>query len=126
MADTSKDKTPKAGEPVKANVPATVADARSKETEDNKASKDAAEKSGEKLDESSAVKEYDASESSNPGEVTEGIKADEIPPSGSTSEPAAVADIPVDHPAVDDHPRRNQPADSNRIDFNDPGGFRRD
>lgn len=128
MADTSKSKAAKPAETVtetNTRVPATAADARALETENREASKGAAKDGDVKLDEGSTIKEFSAEESSAPGEITEGIKAEEIPPSGSTSEPAAVADIPVDHPAVDDHPRRNQPADSNRIDFNDPGGFKR-
>lgn len=127
MADT-KSKAAKPAETeavISTRVPATAADARALETENREASKEAAKDGDEKLDEGSTIKEYDASESSVPGEITEGVKAEDIPPSGSISEPAAVADIPVDHPAVDDHPRRNQPADSNRIDFNDPGGFKR-
>lgn len=41
--------------------------------------------------------------------------------SGALIEPEIAKGIDFDHPAVDNHPRANQPAVSNRIDFNDPG-----
>jgi len=40
--------------------------------------------------------------------------------SGAFIEPAIVDGIDVDHPAVDNAPRANQPAVANQIDFNDP------
>lgn len=72
------------------------------------------------LEQGSTIKEHENDEKADPGEITTGVSADEIPASGSISEKEAVADIPVDHPAVDDNPRKNQPAEANRIDFNDP------
>ncbi len=41
--------------------------------------------------------------------------------SGAFIEPAIVDRIDVDHPAVDNHPRKGQPKIANQIDFNDPG-----
>ena len=40
--------------------------------------------------------------------------------SGAVIEPAAKEAVDMDHPAVDNNPRAGVPADSNRIDFNDP------
>jgi hypothetical protein len=40
--------------------------------------------------------------------------------SGAFIEPAIVERIDVDHPAVDNHPRKGQPVIANQIDFNDP------
>jgi hypothetical protein len=76
-----------------------------------------------KLEEGSTIKEQKDDEKADPGEIKTGVSADEIPPSGSISEKEAVADIPMDHPSVDDNPRKNQPAEANRIDFNDPKNF---
>jgi hypothetical protein len=57
---------------------------------------------------------------------TEGLTEDTIAPatkmeaSGAFIEPAIVDRIDVDHPAVDNHPRKGQPKIANQIDFNDP------
>jgi len=40
--------------------------------------------------------------------------------SGAFVEPTIKERIDVDHPAVDNTPRAGQPADANRIDFNEP------
>lgn len=58
---------------------------------------------------------------------TASLKPDELAPattmeaSGALIEPTIVERIDTDHPAVDNEPRKNQPAVANRIDFNDPG-----
>lgn len=46
--------------------------------------------------------------------------ATEVAASGAFIEPEIVARIDVDHPAVDNHPRKGQPKIANQIDFNDP------
>ena len=46
--------------------------------------------------------------------------ATDVAASGAFIEPEIVARIDVDHPAVDNNPRRGQPVIANRIDFNDP------
>jgi hypothetical protein len=46
--------------------------------------------------------------------------ATDVAASGAFIEPEIVARIDVDHPAVDNHPRKGQPAIANQIDFNDP------
>lgn len=46
--------------------------------------------------------------------------ATEVAPSGAFIEPEIVSRIDTAHPAVDNEPRKDQPAISNRIDFNDP------
>jgi hypothetical protein len=57
---------------------------------------------------------------------TAGMTEDTIAPatameaSGVFIEPAIVQRIDVDHPAVDNHPRKGQPVIANQIDFNDP------
>ena len=57
---------------------------------------------------------------------TTGLTEDTIAPatkmeaSGAFIEPEIVARIEVDHPAVDNHPRKGQPKIANQIDFNDP------
>lgn len=40
--------------------------------------------------------------------------------SGATIEPEIADKSVPDHPAIDTNPRKDTPADSNRIDFNDP------
>jgi hypothetical protein len=40
--------------------------------------------------------------------------------SGALVEPEILERVDTNHPAVDDNPRKDMPADSNRIDFNDP------
>jgi len=40
--------------------------------------------------------------------------------SGAFIEPEIVDRIDVDHPAVDNNPRKGQPVIANQIDFNDP------
>lgn len=57
---------------------------------------------------------------------TAGLTEDNLTPatsvaaSGAFIEPEIVERIDVDHPAVDNNPRRGQPAIANQIDFNDP------
>jgi hypothetical protein len=57
---------------------------------------------------------------------TAGITEDTLTPathvaaSGAFIEPEIVERIDVDHPAVDNNPRKGQPAIANQIDFNDP------
>lgn len=46
--------------------------------------------------------------------------ATDVAASGALIEPTIVDRIDTKHPAVDDEPRKGLPADSNRIDFNDP------
>jgi hypothetical protein len=46
--------------------------------------------------------------------------AADIEASGAVMEPKATADVPMDHPAVESNPRAGLPAESSRIDFNDP------
>jgi len=46
--------------------------------------------------------------------------ATDMEASGAFQEPEIKSRIDVDHPAVDNAPRQGQPADANRIDFNDP------
>lgn len=46
--------------------------------------------------------------------------ATQVAASGAFIEPEIVDRIDVDHPAVDNHPRKGQPAIANQIDFNDP------
>jgi len=46
--------------------------------------------------------------------------ATDVAASGAFIEPEIVARIDVDHPAVDNNPRKGQPAIANQIDFNDP------
>jgi hypothetical protein len=46
--------------------------------------------------------------------------ATEVAASGAFIEPEIVERIDVDHPAVDNHPRKGQPRIANQIDFNDP------
>lgn len=46
--------------------------------------------------------------------------ATDVAASGAFIEPEIVARIDVDHPAVDNNPRKGQPAIANEIDFNDP------
>ena len=76
------------------------------------------------LNEQSTIStEVDPEASADPGEIKTGLSAAELSPSGSISEKEAVADIPMDHPSVDDNPRKNQPSVANRIDFNDPHNF---
>jgi len=54
------------------------------------------------------------------------LKLDDLKPatdvaaSGALIEPTIVERIDVDHPAVDNTPRKGQPVVSNLIDFNDP------
>lgn len=57
---------------------------------------------------------------------TAGMTEDTLTPatavaaSGAFIEPEIVERIDVDHPAVDNNPRKGQPAIANQIDFNDP------
>lgn len=57
---------------------------------------------------------------------TAGITEDTLTPatsvaaSGAFIEPEIVDRIDVDHPAVDNNPRKGQPKIANQIDFNDP------
>jgi hypothetical protein len=57
---------------------------------------------------------------------TAGITEDTLTPathvaaSGAFIEPEIVDRIDVNHPAVDNNPRKGQPAIANQIDFNDP------
>ncbi len=57
---------------------------------------------------------------------TAGMTEDNLTPatkveaSGAFIEPEIVARIDVDHPAVDNNPRKGQPKLANQIDFNDP------
>ena len=57
---------------------------------------------------------------------TAGLTEDTIAPatkmeaSGAFIEPEIVERIDVDHPAVDNNPRKGQPKIANQIDFNDP------
>lgn len=57
---------------------------------------------------------------------TTGLSQDTLTPatdvaaSGAFIEPEIVARIDVDHPAVDNNPRKGQPPIANQIDFNDP------
>lgn len=57
---------------------------------------------------------------------TQGLTEDNIKPatemaaSGAFIEPEIVERIDVEHPAVDNHPRKGQPKIANQIDFNDP------
>lgn len=46
--------------------------------------------------------------------------ATEVAASGALIEPEIVERVDTDHPAVDNAPRKGQPAVSNQIDFNDP------
>lgn len=46
--------------------------------------------------------------------------ATDVAASGAFIEPEIVARIDVDHPAVDNNPRKGQPVLANQIDFNDP------
>jgi hypothetical protein len=46
--------------------------------------------------------------------------ATQVAASGAFIEPEMVDRIDVDHPAVDNHPRKGQPKIANQIDFNDP------
>jgi len=46
--------------------------------------------------------------------------ATDVAASGVFIEPEIVARIDVDHPAVDNNPRKGQPVIANQIDFNDP------
>jgi hypothetical protein len=46
--------------------------------------------------------------------------ATDVAASGAFIEPEIVSRIDVNHPAVDNHPRKGQPAVANQIDFNDP------
>lgn len=58
---------------------------------------------------------------------TAGLTEDNLTPatqvaaSGAFIEQEIVDRIDVDHPAVDNHPRKGQPKIANQIDFNDPG-----
>lgn len=73
------------------------------------------------LEENSVIKtDVDPAATANPGEINGGATAADVQPSGAISEREAVADIPMEHPAVDNAPRKGLPAESNRIDFNDP------
>ena len=40
--------------------------------------------------------------------------------SGGIIEASILKNVPMDHPAIDSNPRKGLPADSNRIDMNDP------
>lgn len=57
---------------------------------------------------------------------TAGMTEDTLTPatavaaSGAFIEPEIVDRIDVDHPAVDNNPRKGQPVIANQIDFNDP------
>jgi hypothetical protein len=57
---------------------------------------------------------------------TAGLTEDKLTPatavaaSGAFIEPEIVDRIDVDHPAVDNNPRKGQPMIANQIDFNDP------
>ncbi|EJL23972.1 hypothetical protein [Novosphingobium sp. AP12] len=57
---------------------------------------------------------------------TAGLTEDTLTPatkvdaSGAFIEPEIVDRIDVDHPAVDNNPRKGQPKIANQIDFNDP------
>lgn len=57
---------------------------------------------------------------------TAGLTEDTLTPastvaaSGAFIEPEIVERIDVDHPAVDNNPRKGQPKIANQIDFNDP------
>lgn len=46
--------------------------------------------------------------------------ATDVAASGAFIEPEIVGRIDVDHPAVDNNPRKGQPKIANQIDFNDP------
>lgn len=46
--------------------------------------------------------------------------ATKVEASGAFIEPEIVERVDVDHPAVDNHPRKGQPKIANQIDFNDP------
>jgi len=57
---------------------------------------------------------------------TRGMTEDNLTPattvaaSGAFIEPEIVERIDVDHPTVDNNPRKGQPVVANQIDFNDP------
>jgi hypothetical protein len=57
---------------------------------------------------------------------TQGLTEDNLTPastvaaSGAFIEPEIAERIDVDHPAVDNNPRKGQPVIANQIDFNDP------
>lgn len=62
-----------------------------------------------------------------PGEPdTKGMTEDKLEPvskveaSGALIEPTIAEGIDVEHPAVDNTPRKGQPKAANQIDFNDP------
>lgn len=74
-----------------------------------------------------SVKTDNVKLSDQPGVAdTKAMTADQLSPatemaaSGAFIEPEIVAGVDTDHPAVDNAPRKDQPAISNRIDFNDP------
>lgn len=46
--------------------------------------------------------------------------ATKVEASGAFIEPEIVERVEVDHPAVDNNPRKGQPKIANQIDFNDP------
>lgn len=58
--------------------------------------------------------------------ATEAAKPDTLSPatqadaSGALQEPEIAERVDTSHPAIDDEPRKGLPADSNRIDLNDP------
>lgn len=65
--------------------------------------------------------------SDQPGKAdTAGMTEDNLTPatdvaaSGALIEPEIVERVDVDHPAVDNAPRKGQPRVANQIDFNDP------
>lgn len=57
---------------------------------------------------------------------TAGITEDNLAPatefdaSGAVIEPTIVERVDMEHPAVDNEPRKGQPVVANQIDFNDP------
>lgn len=57
---------------------------------------------------------------------TAGLNEDNLAPatefaaSGAVIEPTIVERVDMSHPAVDNEPRKGQPAVANQIDFNDP------
>lgn len=74
----------------------------------------------------SSVDTTDVKLSDTPGVADTKLQPDKLKPatevaaSGAMIEPTIVERIDYAHPAVDNEPRKGQPARSNQIDFNDP------
>jgi hypothetical protein len=49
--------------------------------------------------------------------------ATEIAASGALVEPEILTGVDVDHPSVDNAPRKDSTVDMNRVDFNEPSGL---